>query len=469
MKTMIKLNRFLLSVMMIFLLGCENYLDVNDDPNASTKASTSGLLASTIYASSELNQSAGSVTSYYVQHLASPSGSAIDQHREVRLEGTWFQVYNVLTDLDELIRIASDERSNDYVGIGNILYAMNLGLATDLWGNIPYTEALKGGDNLTPAYDSQEAIYLAIQQRLDTGIQDLQKGESKFTPGRDDYIYQGDRQKWIKTAYALKARYLNHLAKKASYNPTAVLSAVDQSYVSYNEDAQMPYTEEKMNPWANVIVLNNGGLLGGDISTQLVEAMNGTSYPTFDPRLPIIADSLDDGTYAGTDNGIASPITGHSHINGDEFYARRSTPIQLVTFAEIKFIEAEAAHRDNQNQRAYDAYLEGIRAHMDKIGVSQEDRDAYINDSSVSVGAANLTIDHIMKEKNIAMFLHPEAWADARRYDYRYKNMELPNNHNEALNGQFIRRILYPATELTRNGANVPEVNLGENLWFDLQ
>lgn len=469
MKTIVEHNRLLLLIVLMTFLGCESYLDVNDDPNASTKASSWGLLSSSIYASSELNQSAGSVTSYYVQHLASPSGSAIDQHREVRLENTWFRVYNVLTDLDELVRIASDEGSNDYTGIGHILFATNLGLATDLWGSIPYSEALKGGENLTPTYDSQETIYSAIQQRLDTGIEELQKGKSTFSPRGDDYVYQGDRKLWIKTAYALKARYLNHLSKKSSYNPSAILSAVDKSYLSYSDDAQMPYTEEKMNPWANVVILNNGGLLGGDISTQLIEAMNGTTYPTFDPRLPIIAEPLDDGTFAGTDNGISSPITGHSHINGNGFYARRSSAIQLVTFAEIKFIEAEAALRDNQNQRAYNAYLQGIRAHMDKIGVSQEDRAAYIKDSSVSVGFANLSIDQIMKEKNVTMFLHPEAWIDARRFNYQYKNMDLPNNPNEALNGQFIRRILYPTTELTRNGDNVPNVTLGETLWFDQQ
>lgn len=467
MKNLIQLNRLLLSFSLILLLGCENYLNVNDDPNASTKASSSGLLASTIYASSELNQNVGSVTSYYVQHLASPSGSAVDQHREVRMGSAWAQTYNVLTDLDELIKVASDEGSLDYVGIGNILFAMNLGLATDLWGAIPYSEALKGGENLTPSYDNQEDLYKAIQQHLDTGIQELGKGESAFTPGGDDYIYEGDREKWIKTAYALKARYLNHLSKKSSYDPVAVLSAVDKSYVSNSDDAQMPYTQEKVNPWAQVIINNNGGLLGGDISTQLIEAMNGTSYPTFDPRLPIMADSLDDGTYAGTDNGIASPITGHSHINADGFYARREASIQLITYAELKFIEAEAALRAGEDQRAYDAYLEGIQAHMNKLGIDQANQDTYINDASVSVGVGNLTIDHIMKEKNVAMFLHPEAWADARRYDYQYLNMDVPNKHNEALNGQFIRRILYPSTELSRNEANVPEVTLGENLWFD--
>lgn len=467
MKNITKYNRLLLSILLISLLGCDNFINVNEDPNASTQASPSGLLASTIYASSELNQSVGSVTSYYVQHLASPSGNAVDQHREVRLGNSWFQAYNVLTDLDELIKIASEEGSSDYVGIANILFAMNLGQATDIWGDIPYKEALKGGENLTPSYDKQADLYATIQQILDTGIQELQKGDSKQVPGSDDYIYQGDREMWIKTAYALKARYLNHLSKRQSYDPTAILSAVDQSYGSFNEDAQMHYTQEKVNPWAQVIINNNGGLLGGDISTQLVEAMNGTSYPTFDPRLPIMADTLDDGTYVGTDNGTASPITGHSHINADGFYARRDAPIQLVTYAELKFIEAEAALLDNQNQRAYNAYLDGISAHMSKIGVAQADQDSYINDASVNVGAANLTIDHIMKEKNVALFLHPEAWTDARRYDYGYKDMDLPNNHNEELNGEFIRRVLYPNTELTRNEANVPDVTLLDRIWWD--
>lgn len=467
MKNINRYSWYLFSIVIVLMLGCDNYLSVNDDPNASTKASSSGLLASTIYASSEVNQNVASVTSYYVQHLASPSGSSVDQHREVRMGGAWSQLYDVMTDLDELKTLASEEGSNDYVGIANILFAMNLGMTTDLWGSVPHNEALKGGENLKPSYDSQEELYTAIQQYLDTGIQELEKGQSTFEPGSDDYIYQGDRQKWIKTAYALKARYLNHLSKKDSYNPSAVLSAVDNSYESNSDDAQVSYTQEEVNPWAQVIINNNGGLLGGDISTQLIEAMNGTSYSTFDPRLPIIADSLDDGSYAGTDNGLASPITGHSHINDEGFYAHREAPIQLITYAEIKFIEAEAALRDNQTQRAYNAYLEGIQAHMSKIGVAQDDQDNYINDGSVSVGAANLTLDHIMKEKNVAMFLHPEAWTDARRYDYNYKDMDLPYNHNEELNGRFIRRILYPNTELSRNESNVPSVTLGDNIWLD--
>ena len=74
----------------------------------------------------------------------------------------------------------------------------------------------------------------------------------------------------------------------------------------------------------------------------------------------------------------------------------------------------------------------------------------------VSVGAANLTLDLIMKEKYKALFLSPETWNDARRYNYLYKDFTLPLN---AVAAGFIRRIVYPSVETSRNVANVPPVN----------
>ena len=71
--------------------------------------------------------------------------------------------------------------------------------------------------------------------------------------------------------------------------------------------------------------------------------------------------------------------------------------------------------RSNNRTRAYAAYLEGIRANMNKLGVAAADRDAYVNHASVSVGEANLTLNHIFKEKYKALFLMPVTWDDARR------------------------------------------------------
>ncbi|MFO7826175.1 MAG: SusD/RagB family nutrient-binding outer membrane lipoprotein, partial [Cyclobacterium sp.] len=95
------------------------------------------------------------------------------------------------------------------------------------------------------------------------------------------------------------------------------------------------------------------------------------------------------------------------------------------------------------------------------------EKEAYLSEPTVSMGAGALTRDDIMKEKWMALFLHPETWNDARRFDYGYKDMTLPANLNTDLNNQFIRRLPYPDNEVSRNGQNVPEVTLLDRIWWD--
>ena len=115
---------------------------------------------------------------------------------------------------------------------------------------------------------------------------------------------------------------------------------------------------------------------------------------------------------------------------------------------------------------------EGITANMDKVGVDPADRDAYLADASVAVGEANLTLALIMREKYIATFLNPESFVDLRRYDFDpdvFAGLELPVDHNEDLNGQWVRRAQYPASEQTRNGAEVESVmrEITVGVWWD--
>jgi hypothetical protein len=136
----------------------------------------------------------------------------------------------------------------------------------------------------------------------------------------------------------------------------------------------------------------------------------------------------------------------------------------ILTYGEARFIAAEA-YFNIDKAKAYQAYLDGISANMDKVGVSAADKAAYLANTAVSPGVAAFTKDLIFKEKNVAMFLQPESWTDARRYDYKYKDFALPKN---ALLNTFIRRIGYPATEISRNAANVPVVSsLADPLWWD--
>jgi hypothetical protein len=246
---------------------------------------------------------------------------------------------------------------------------------------------------------------------------------------------------------------------------------------SKEDDAQMDFANDPANnPWHNVFQEQEGGILGGHLSEQLVKEMDGTLYGPLDPRLQTaITDSTNtEGpsptpAFAGNRNGQGAGDF-YNHLEGDRYYASEDAPILWITYAEMQFIEAEAALRDNQPNRAYDAYMEGIKAHMDKVGVAKSERDAYMNDPAVDVGPSNLTLDLIFKEKNVAMFLNPEAWVDHRRHDYDYPDFEPPANQNPLFNGSsadHIRRALYPLSELERNGSNVPEVELDQLLWWD--
>lgn len=436
----------------------------------------SGLLSNTILSTSNTTQGAASVTSYYVQHLASPSGSSVDRHFESRFGGTWSGIYGLLSDTEALIEKAEAEDSPHYAGVAQIIQAYNLGLATDLWGDIPYQEALQADEGeTTPAYDSQEQVYEEIQTLLSDARDNLD-AESRSSPGSDDFVYGGDLEKWRKASWALEARYLNHLTKKSDYDPQAVLSAVGNAFERNADDAQMNYENDPSNnPWHNVYLNQEGGILGGHLSEQLVKEMDGSLYGVFDPRLQVaITDSTetegdDPPLYAGNRNGAGSGDF-YNHLE-PKYYASENAPILWITYAEMKFIEAEAALRDGNSGRAYTAYMEGIRAHMDKAGVSESERDAYMNDPAVDVGEDNLTLDEVFKEKNVALFLSPEAWVDHRRHDYDYPDFEPPVDQNPLFqNSQdtdHIRRVLYPLSEIERNRSNVPEVELDQFLWWD--
>lgn len=451
--------------------SCEDYLDINTDPNNPTVAPLSGLLANSSWRTGYNVQNVGDITSYYVQYLASPNqASATDTQEEVSYGTAWSGIYDIMTDLSVLQRQAEEEGATDYLGVANILKAIHLGMAIDVWGDIPYGDAFFA-QTLNPTYDDAQLLYDSIQILLDEGITALQTETAAPPMGDDDFIYGGDVALWIKAAHALKARYLLHLSETEQYDPQAILAEVDQAFVSSAEDAQVPYYEERINPWAQAAINNAALVLDGWISEQLVQAMDGTTYGYNDPRKPFMYGMTDDSTYVGTENGAGrgdAPEQGaRSTLVTDSYYAARTAPILIITYFEQKFIEAEASLVTGNATRAYEAYLEGIRAHMAKIGVPESEITAYITNPAVSVGANSLTRDLIMKEKYIAMYLHPEAWVDARRYDYQYENMTVPANLNPNLGGQFIRRLSYPDSETTRNGANVPPISLTDRIWWD--
>lgn len=466
----LSLYTFLLAAVVLGSASCKKgYFDLNENPNLVKEPTLQGLLSTSTHKSGINSYLVGTITSVHVQYLANPSAAAsTDTYQIVDYTGTWDALYYAMADIFDMKKLAAN-KSSEYLGVANVLLSYNLTLVADLWGSAPYSKAFDPLI-LIPGYDSQQDIYNACLTLINDGITELTKTDATIKLLKaNDLIHGADRTKWLKTAYALKARLLNKISKTAAYKPADVLTALGSAYASNADDAGMASFQTRNN-WAGVAVSNAANTLGGWLSEQLVDHLNGVTYGVADPRIAKITDKTVNGIYIGTVNGAGNRPPGNNTVK-DECYITTSSPwtsetapILLVTYAELKFIEAEAALGSDPT-RAYNAYLAGIRANMDKLQVAAADRDAYLAQPSVAVGAANLTKDLIFKEKYVATYLNPEAWNDARRYDYKYKNFTLPNN---AALPTFIRRLEYPTSERSENGKNVPaQVPLSDRLWWD--
>ncbi|MBX2969663.1 MAG: SusD/RagB family nutrient-binding outer membrane lipoprotein [Cyclobacteriaceae bacterium] len=472
-----KLRFFILLIIVGVFTSCEDYLDVNTDPNRPTVVPIKGLMSVASMRTATNTANMGNTTSYFVQYLAGPNaGGNTDTHQEINPNGTWVGIYNVLSNLSDMELLAQQQGAPNYVGVAKIMKAINLALLVDSWNNVPYTDAFFV-QTIKPTYDNGQQLYTEVFTLLSDGITELEKTGTTLTMGTDDFIFQGNLSRWIKTAYALRARYLNHLSKTTAYDPDAILTAINNGLAGNADNAKVVYFDvaNARNPWG-VVSMNQAGLvLDGWISKQIVEAMDGTTFGVVDPRMEFMFSKTQQGTFKGTTNGagrdpdVVDLRLDASTLVESTFYANRISPVMVMTFAEQKFIEAEAylAKGAAFRPQAYAAYLAGITAHMNMLGVAAADRDDYINDPAVSVGDANITLDLVMKEKYVAMFLHPEAWNDARRYNFQYADMTVPDQLNEALGGQFSRRLQYPSSEFSTNSANVPEVNLLTRIWWD--
>ncbi len=465
-------NKFIQLIALSFLLfgSCKKgYLDINEkNPNQTENPPINGLLANVTYETGLNVFRAGNISAYYVQQLASPNASGgSDIYDNVDRSSLWYSIYNIIRDGRVMQEKAAAASAFQHLGVGKVTEAMNMNLLINIFGDAPYSKAFDLS-NFVPGYDKAEDVYNASIKLLDEAIIEFDKLNPVIKlDANSDLIHNGNVVAWKKTANALKARYLNQVSKKASYNPTQILSTLSAAYSSNADDAQVTNFVAR-SPWNQTAYNNTQLLLDGWMSEQFIDHLDGTTYGVIDPRIKYITDTTKFGDYRGTPNGKGRTGTGtnkeESYLSVNGFYSKAGAPLILVSFSELKFIEAEASFATDK-ARSYAAYLAGIAAHMDKLGVSSAEKTAYLANPLVAVGEAAFTKDDIFREKNVAMFLHPEAWTDARRYDYKYKDFTLPVN---AVLSSFIRRVGYPSTELDRNGANVPAVaSLADKLWWD--
>ena len=230
-------------------------------------------------------------------------------------------------------------------------------------------------------YDKAEDIFNACLKLLDEAVIEFDKANPAIKlDAASDVIHGGNKTAWKKTAYALKARLLNRLSKTTSTILAAILDALSKAYTSNADDAQITKFASR-SPWNQVAANNASLVLDGWMSEQSVQALNGYYIWVFDPRIKYLTDTTKFGDYRGTPNGKGRTGTGtnkeESYLSLNGFYSKGGAPLLLVTYAEMKFIEAEATFATDK-ARSYAAYLAGITAHMDKLAVPAAEKNAYL-------------------------------------------------------------------------------------------
>lgn len=182
-------------------------------------------------------------SSVFVQHTAGVHAQMQEADRRAGLEdatllnNVWVTIYaGVIPDLNIIIRKGSEGGSEagnwTHVGIAKVLKAYTLSVATDAWGPVPASEADMGVENRTPSFDAQREVYNQIQALLDEAIADLAK-PSATNPGAQDFIYNGNVERWTRAAYSLKARYYNRLSNiDPEGSARNALAAAEQGFQS---------------------------------------------------------------------------------------------------------------------------------------------------------------------------------------------------------------------------------------------
>ncbi|MDR0729045.1 MAG: SusD/RagB family nutrient-binding outer membrane lipoprotein [Prevotellaceae bacterium] len=242
--------------------ACEKWLDVNDNPSSASNAvPTPDLRLRSIQMQFvDAYESSGTRASWITQNVtrtnSSNNNDLIQRWRFPLASATWpYQAWFVYcaANLQPLIDKATEEEAWHYVGAAQLIHAWGFMLMADLYGEMPYTEAL--GEALNPVFDDGKTIFYGCMDMLEQAIVNLSKSQpaSATALSGGDIWNGGDVQKWIKLAYGLKARWLNNLTKKPFYDPDAVLDALAKAPQSVADNTTMQFINSTLSDRAGTV------------------------------------------------------------------------------------------------------------------------------------------------------------------------------------------------------------------------
>ena len=483
-------------LLLVSCFGCKKTLDINKDPNnPSLDVGTPKLVfpaATMSVAGAEGGDLAilGAIYGEYItQSAASNQYKYIDAYniKSVDLNRPYSLLYaGGLKNLQFVIDKSKASEDWNFYLMGTVMKAYATELLVDLYGSIPYSEALQGNDNLNPKFDDGYSIYEDLLAELDTA---LSKDFSARTvtdlkstgEGNVDVVFQGDMSKWKEFANTLELKmYLRMVNAKPEEAQAGVnkLYARNAQFLTSDAGITTGFVDApgQDNPLyeQNIRQLNTPNNLRA--SYTFVSFLKANS----DPRLvdyfgSMSAKAINQGDFLNNDPNVLTAAV---------FVEKATDPVIFISEAESYFLQAEAALRYNTGADAKSLYDEGVLA---AFASENEDGSSFIAPGGAyeypSAGTFDDQLQAIILQKwaSFPYGVHfIEGWFDRNRTGYpktspvystdsSYVPGQFVVSKNSVLPpGQFPKRLVFPDVERSRNKSTPAEVPATTPVWWGL-
>ncbi len=395
----------------------------------------------------------------YAQYWAQTTYPDESQYNMVSREipdNFWEIAYrDVLKDLHEASIVIEDTyedlgmteaEKNNQIAIIDVSKVYMFSVLVDMFGAVPFSEALDEEKIIAPKYDAGADVYTGLIDMLNSAIASLDENEAGFSETQD-LIYEGDVAGWKRFANSLKLRLAITIEDvDPGKAQTMVTEALASGVITSNEEnASIAYLDEAPNTnpvWEDLV---QSGREDYVVSNTLVDKLTDLS----DPRLPVFADPMDDGTFVGGVYGSGNTYAANSRIG--ELFHEPGLEGLLLDFSEVEFLMAEAIARGLTAPGTVAVhYTTAIEASMEYWGVEQADIIAYLAQPSVAYAtAAGTWKQKIGTQAWIAYYNRGiEGWTLWRRLDFTGFNV--PDGMTE---GDIPRRLIFPIEEATLNNS----------------
>ncbi len=447
------------------LAGCvDDITDLNDNPNNPVDVPAEFIFPSAVVVGTyQLGGPLNRPTSLWTQYFATAGGQfqRIDRYdvASTTFNNQWNQMYGeALNDLE--IMIAKTEELPNYQAVALLMKAYFMQYITDLWGDVPYSEAFQGQQgNLDPAYDEQLLIYDNLITDVENALAMIDEDQVSIT--EQDFVYGGDMSKWRKFGNTLLLKLYMRLSEvdesTARAGVESILNGSAPLIDSQGDDAQLIFGtrgETNENPLSQQEFQRPLDYGAGQTIVELMKEFN-------DPRIPVYFNLNQNGEYSGVVNGnpddLPTADDGSTLISQvGEYFIQENSPVFLLTYYERLFLEAEAAIRGWVNAaEAETLYNEAVTAAIAKYGADPGD---YLSAGSPASYDANTDkLEQLFLQKYIALYARgPEGFTEWRRSNVP----ELEPAEEAVVENQLPVRLPYPNSETTANDNFPGTVNI---------